>query len=235
MTPRTWEPRIRGTEQDAWIWAELLGADDLRDAYDVDLEDGPRTAYSHDQPRDERGRWTGDGNTEAALDQKEVEAEARTQAELAAKNTDPLANIPFVLGADGLDLIGQRNAIRYVSAYGQSFKAAPKPADVKKMPLGECYVNATKLVLQRDDLDYAEGWAHPDGIPFPILHAWAVTKDGTVVDPTLNHPEKSQYFGIRYARDKYLKSVFRNGYYGVLGSTSEVASRAVWTGGKDVR
>lgn len=160
-----------------------------------------------------------------------VKREHERQTELAARQTNPLANPKAVLGAR--DTQATR---RYVAAYGEEFKSAPLPDGVEKGPDRECYRNASLLVMTHPEYDYAEGFAKVEELPeLTFMHAWAVTKDGTVVDPTWRKPEMSQYFGVRYDRAAYLKYLYRAEIYGVLGSTEKNARRATDTGVPELR
>lgn len=162
----------------------------------------------------------------AELKKAAREAERAKQTALAAAQTNPLAHPPFVLGMQDSD------AIRYVGAYGEAFTSAPLPKDIDRAPFKECYKNVSLLVMQREDLDYAEGFATNHGTGEMVFqHAWAVTKDGTVVDPTWDEPEKAKYFGIRYDRASYLKYLYSAKIYGVLGSTEKNVRAAIETGG----
>jgi hypothetical protein len=160
--------------------------------------------------------------------------EAAHQEERASKQTHQLASHPFILGLP--EFVPNSAVRRYVAAYGQSFTAAPLPEGVKRGPQNECYSNATKLVLQHPELTYAEGFAENSNIQgIAFAHAWAVTEDGKVVDPTWDNPEKSTYFGVKYDRKAYLKAVFKQKFYGVIGADDKTAANAVKTGAKNIR
>jgi len=201
---------VDGVPQDRGIWEILLG-EDLRSA-------GGKPGHEF-----YGNQWTNRGTSPG------VAAEAAHQEALAAAQTNLLAHPDFVLGVDN-NTRGDKN---YIAAYGEEFKAQQLPADVEKGKPKECYKNASLLVMQRSDLTYAEGYATSHGLTF--MHAWAVDKAGNVVDPTWEHPEKSQYFGVRYERGAYLKYLYTAKIYGVLGSTPKNAQRAVDTGGKALR
>jgi DNA topoisomerase-1 len=175
------------------------------------------------------GEIGGSGNSDRAKNEADVN-EATKQQALAEKQTHPLANPPFVLGME------DGRAVRYVAAYGEEHMAAPLPDNIERGKLRECYKNASMTVLLNQELDYAEGFAtNAKTGSFVFQHAWAVTKDGTVVDSTWDEPEKGQYFGVRYDRDKYLKYLYKAKHYGVLGSIDEHSRKAIDTGGNGLR
>jgi hypothetical protein len=90
---------------------------------------------------------------------------------------------------------------------GHYHLSAPLPEGLKRMPARKCYSNAFKLVTDHQGLNYAEGLAGVAGVA--IWHAWAVTDDGQVVDPTWGHPEEFLYFGIAVPRVPYVVAVIR--------------------------
>lgn len=73
-------------------------------------------------------------------------------------------------------------------------------------------MNASKLALDFPGcFTYCEGYAA--GI-IPTLHAWVVTKFGTVIDPTWE--DGTDYFGVPIKTSYLLKSMKRTGVYGVI-------------------
>jgi hypothetical protein len=196
------------------------------------LEAASRTAaFNPDQARDERGRWTDQGSDSAGESGANADAEATIQQRLSDAQTNPLAHPTMVIGGSNAPEV-----LRYVAAYGEEHKAAPLPDGVQRGIPKECYKNASLLVLERSDLTYAEGFAQVGSLPgLTFQHAWAVTKDGTVVDPTWDDPENSKYFGVRYERKAYLQYLYKAKLYGVLGSTTRNAREAVRTGARKLR
>ena len=208
-------------------------------------------AFDPDQARDDQGQWTSGGGGSAFIKQhvegRAIIDRARAQADrapmgdtpesqdqqrLADAQTNVLAHPDMVLG------LGQHSAesTRYVAAFGEEHKAAPLPDDVERGTPKECYKNASLLVLEHTELDYAEGFAKSDRTgELTFMHAWGVTKDGAVVDPTWDNPEKGKYFGVRYERSKYLQYLYKAKVYGVLGSTTKNMKQAIETGGRKLR
>lgn len=143
-------------------------------------------------------------------------------------------SLPFAMGTPSR--VHPRELTTYLAAYGQEWKAAPLPKGIRKGKMGNCYQNASQLVIEHPDWRYAEGVAYSHttgGVPF--LHGWAVKPDGTVVDPTWPHPERNRYFGIAYNREKYLTHMLKTKFYGVLGGKSEAAQKIIDTGAEGLR
>jgi len=190
--------------------------------------------FGHKGRPGEVGGSADDGVSEPKLSPKaQREQEKLKQQELADKQTNPLAHPPVILGRPPLFGIED-----YVAAYGEEFTPAPLPEDVERGPMGQCYRNATLLVLSRPDLDldFAEGFAQSAGTgDLSFMHAWAVTKDGKVLDPTWDKPEGGKYFGVRYDRRAYLKGIEKRKYYGVIGASDKNAQKVIDTGGAKMR
>lgn len=104
---------------------------------------------------------------------------------------------------------------RLVLETGEAHTAAPRPRGLRKGRDRNCFPNALHLAIQRDDLTYVEGYAYPFG-GIVVDHAWCVTEDGTVVDPTWREPDLAAYLGIRIPTDIAGRIVSRQGVYGVL-------------------
>lgn len=166
------------------------------------------------------------------------EASFEIQASIAAKRTEPIANPVHVLGFEvnkPRDFRLERPAQNYVKAYGQEFTSQKRPKGVEQGMPNECYKNASLLVLEREDLTYAEGFAMKEPGGLAIWHAWAVDANDKVVDPTLEDSESWHYFGVKYDRERYLDHLYKAKFYGVIGSTDKEAWKAIKTSGRDLR
>ena len=84
-------------------------------------------------------------------------------------------------------------AFHYLVENGHYHSNRALPEGVEPMEGGHCFRNAYRLVHDQH-LNYAEGVAGTEGL-FK-WHGWRITDDGQVVDPTWDHPEEIQYFGI---------------------------------------
>lgn len=140
-----------------------------------------------------------------------------------------LARPPIILG----DIPVRQEAFSaYLEANGQEWKAAPLPKGVRMGVPKECFKNATGLVLKDSSLSYVEGVAYTKKLgDLGFLHAWAVRKDGTVVDNTWRDPENSRYFGVKYDQKKYLAHLWKTKMYGIFGGDSQTARQVLERGG----
>lgn len=107
------------------------------------------------------------------------------------------------------------NFHHFVLANGRDFQPCENPAQwiKRRGRIGNCYKNAFLLVLEHPkDLRYAEGYAARMEEGHPIickgLHAWAVTKDGEVVDPTWKNGV--EYFGVAFEFEQVRQVMMRN-------------------------
>lgn len=118
----------------------------------------------------------------------------------------------------------------YVLANGREFTGRPLPRGIKRGTPKQCFKNATDLVLMHPTWHYVEGYVWSVTCPIGIEHAWAIDEQGEVVDNTLRATEQSNYFGVVYDRDTYLRYVARTSYYGVMGGDYRAAIEVVKTG-----
>lgn len=107
----------------------------------------------------------------------------------------------------------------FVLQEGREFIAAKRPKGVRKQRDKLCYQNSLHLMLSNLELIYVEGYAIHLGIP--VHHAWCVTPDGVVVDPTWKHPEKGVYIGVPFAWDYISHVITTTGTYGVMENWKE--------------
>ena len=79
---------------------------------------------------------------------------------------------------------------------------------------GYCYANCLHAMVAETGLIYCEGYVA--GI-IPVLHAWLITKDGTVIDPTWHQEKLSMaYYGIPFSYNYALKETLKAERYGLL-------------------
>jgi GNAT superfamily N-acetyltransferase len=112
----------------------------------------------------------------------------------------------------------------FVLAEGRSWEPQPLPENVAKWrgKPKECYKNAADAVIGMDGKDplpdsrYVEGYVHVAGIEgLPIAHAWAVDKDGKVLELTLDEPGV-EYVGVEVPTDVLTATLLRREMYGVF-------------------
>lgn len=103
--------------------------------------------------------------------------------------------------------------------YGKPCYMNENSFDGPRHKVKACFMNAYKMATSDHSLIYVEG--KTDIGPLVIEHAWVITKDGSVIDPTLTLESKSGiyprgYFGIPFKTDYIMKVALRSGVYGVL-------------------
>jgi hypothetical protein len=114
--------------------------------------------------------------------------------------------------------------------HGEAFESVPwttwRGRGYRRGRVRECFKNAFHVVMMHPaDLTYCEGYAHSGLIA--CHHAWAVTEDGRVVDPTWRDsyakgvkskiPVRDwEYLGIPFDFDFLCRTVARKETYGIL-------------------
>lgn len=87
---------------------------------------------------------------------------------------------------------------------GTLMKAKPLPATMKHGFLQQCYCNCQELAFERKSLTYVEGYGLAPQVSIPVAHAWLLTAEGDVIDPTWN-PPGTVYLGVPLST-KWVKS-----------------------------
>lgn len=105
----------------------------------------------------------------------------------------------------------------FILTNGMKFKIWHGTFEGTRRKRGLCFMNATHLAFENRDFIYCEGYMTTYDIP--IEHAWCSTKDGLVVDPTIdNHNARiGEYFGVPFKYEYLRKTIFKNGVYSLLG------------------
>lgn len=103
--------------------------------------------------------------------------------------------------------------------YGFIMEPQPLPEMMEPGIPQFSYWNCQQLVLASDSLTYAEGYALHADVGFPIAHAWLLTPDGCVIDPTWDSP--GCYFGVPLST-KWVKSV--------LGTRNSIDNLSIFDG-----
>jgi hypothetical protein len=156
-------------------------------------------AFDPSQPRDRYGRWRkadfSEGN--AAI--------LEYMSQLAEMVDHPLA---------------LHNIVR---AHGRVFDSGFRDVDPDETWTEQkaCYRNAANVAIE-NGWTYVEGLASPDFMPgLPIHHAWAVTPEGHVYDPTWNN-RGAGYVGVPFRTDYLVDELERRGVYGLLSMPPSV-------------
>lgn len=127
--------------------------------------------------------------------------------------------------ADIFSAMNKREGYKYSSSedlvlkQGKFFVPEKRPDDIELGSKKECFANASKLALERNDLTYVEGYAMiSDRLPLAIAHAWCVDKKGRVIDNTWENPGVS-YFGVPFKTNYLAKKLSETGVYGILSGS----------------
>lgn len=101
---------------------------------------------------------------------------------------------------------------------GRAWTPKARPAGMRKMRNGLCYMNAYRIQVFDGGLRYVEGYAaSPDSL-IPVAHGWCVNEQDEVVDPTWKDPERTAYYGIEIPEDLLHCSMALTRVYGFFGS-----------------
>lgn len=126
-----------------------------------------------------------------------------------------------VLQAHGMR--DETNDYLLIQKQGQLWMPQVLPAKYQYGQLRQCFANAYRLAKKsHGKLRYCEGIANAI-IPTP--HAWTVTEDGKVVDPTWrtrpgdehgHNPDDLAYYGVAFDMEFVTVNLLKNGHYGLL-------------------
>jgi hypothetical protein len=116
---------------------------------------------------------------------------------------------------------GSRPLTEFMLTHARDYRIGPETFAGPRGEVHGCYRNACHLAIENEALIYVEGKVSTCGIA--IDHAWCVTADGVVIDPTLE-PAKANdtfnrvggYFGVPFRTDYLNKAILTNGHYGLL-------------------
>lgn len=104
---------------------------------------------------------------------------------------------------------------KFLLKHGQHFAIDAKTFAGRRMTPKQCFANAAQSVARNSKLRYCEGMILFHGIT--LEHAWNVTPDGEIRDPTLKDGDKiADYFGVIFSTDYLWKCCCRNKVYGLL-------------------
>lgn len=110
---------------------------------------------------------------------------------------------------------GYPNLPAFILGEGRAYTPAPRPRGLRKMANRLCYRNALYTAWDHPEWQYVEGYAVSlQGIP--CEHAWVVTPEGVVVDPTWHDPDLAAYYGVAIPTGIVGAHVSRNRVFGVL-------------------
>ena len=95
-----------------------------------------------------------------------------------------------------------------VQECGSLMKAKPLPPNIKLRSPKQCYRNCQELVFKRKNLTYVEGYALALDVTIPLAHAWLLTAEEEVIDPTWN-PPGTVYLGVPFSTE-WVKSFLKS-------------------------
>lgn len=138
---------------------------------------------------------------------------------------DDLTDAEFALRADFERLSSLGSLMHaFVLHRGILCKAAALPATVPMGEMRQCYRNAANLALSNPSkYTYVEGYGHNF---ITTQHAWCITRDGTVIDPTWKSPEACAYLGIPINYSFLVESLQRKRVFGIF---DDVVKREMFT------
>ncbi len=113
---------------------------------------------------------------------------------------------------------------RLVLAAGQETRGTALPARYERGRQRMCYANAAQLALGEPGLLYCEGYAVSSEMPLALHHAWCLTPNGEVVDPTWERSDRCVYLGIAYARAFCLEHWQEEGVFDVWAEMPRVST-----------
>jgi hypothetical protein len=117
----------------------------------------------------------------------------------------------------------------FILDQGRAYTAAPRPKGLRKRTNKLCYRNTIYTVWDHPDWAYVEGFAlSVHGLP--VEHAWAVTPEGVVVDPTWYEPDLAAYYGVEIPMTVVGAAMCRYRVFGVLGNDWRRGSPILRTG-----
>lgn len=111
--------------------------------------------------------------------------------------------------------------------FGREMSVSKKPPRWLRLgPAKGCYSNSAHYALNRTDVTYVEGYAIDlVGPAIPIEHAWLVSQDGKVIDPTWSRSADYFYFGIAFKSAAVAQMITEDGAPNGLLDYSPAARR----------
>lgn len=116
-----------------------------------------------------------------------------------------------------------RNIYELVMDQGKFFDPPDEPGVPDDIQAGEykaCYENAAKCAGSK--YTYVEGYASIEGLPMPIEHAWLVTSDDQVIDPTWTDGRGVAYYGVPMDTGWVNEILAETGTWGILSNFENI-------------
>lgn len=121
-------------------------------------------------------------------------------------------------GSDPFGRYVYQVAEQFVMVHGRKYELPTLPPQFRRGEKGSCFRNAYYLADTDRSLRYVEGFASLRNGRYPMvcpgLHAWCVTEEGNVLDPTWDNG--IEYFGVAFDWEYVIRTISDRGRFGVI-------------------
>ncbi len=108
----------------------------------------------------------------------------------------------------------------FIVRNGKEYEGVDLPTRFDQMSMKQCFRNTKTLVARYRSLTYVEGVVSlKTARHVPLHHAWAIDKDGNVVDVTIDTPTQFYYCGVKINKH-LLDNYFASHGFGVFDTGS---------------
>jgi hypothetical protein len=121
----------------------------------------------------------------------------------------------------------------FILKYGQVYAGQNLPKKYRLRRIKQCFRNAKAITERSKVLTYCEGFVASKEIPLIIHHAWAVNRQGEVIDPTLrgykdltaSGGERGHYMGVLFPQwfvKRYWDGALLDSDFGIRRTVIEI-------------
>lgn len=106
-----------------------------------------------------------------------------------------------------------RSVPEFLLQYGRKYEKDKNTYKGKRGPKHKCFYSSAILAMASDNFTYVEGYVEVVGIP--IHHAWVISAEGIVIDPTLRPPlvHIGEYFGVLFKTEYVWNRAIKTQYW----------------------